>query len=141
MASSLHPVFLRPTNLPGPASLQRVLGAARASRAMIRAESTSAASVQAEQATLAASRPYRITLTRSKGLPIYLLAKRGGNKKLTRIRRIEGDVKELKKDLQEALGMDGKDVTINQLTKQIIVKGHMKPQIQQFFTDRPSTVL
>ncbi len=41
---------------------------------------------------------------------------------MTKVRRIEGDVTALKKDLQEALGMDGKDVTINQLTRQVIVK-------------------
>jgi large subunit ribosomal protein L49 len=66
--------------------------------------------------------PYRITRTPSNNYPIYTLAKRGGNMKLTKLRRIEGDVNVLRKDLQLALGMDEKDVVINQLTRHIIVK-------------------
>jgi large subunit ribosomal protein L49 len=50
------------------------------------------------------------------------MAKRGGNMKLTKLRRIEGDVTALRNDLREALGMDEKEVTINQLTRHIIVK-------------------
>ncbi|PBP23064.1 hypothetical protein BUE80_DR005749 [Diplocarpon rosae] len=141
MASSLHLKFFRSLVLSRPANLQRFLGAAKASRVVIRAESTSAAPSQAEQPTPAASRPYRITLTPSKNLPIYTLQKRGGNKRLTKVRRIEGDITALKKDLQEALGLREKDVTINQLTNQIMVKGFQKPQIEQFFKERPSTVL
>merc|ERR1712000_141377 len=73
--------------------------------------------------------------TTSNKLPIYLLWKRGGNKKLTRVRKIEGDVNLLKSDLQAALGVKEGDVTVNQLARQVIVKGHMKPQIEQFFKD------
>jgi len=42
--------------------------------------------------------------------------------KLTKLRRIEGDVTALRNDLRHALGMDEKEVTINQLTRHIIVK-------------------
>ncbi len=42
--------------------------------------------------------------------------------KLTKVRRIEGDVNALRNDLRAALGLDEKEVTINQLTRQIIVK-------------------
>ena len=42
--------------------------------------------------------------------------------KLTKIRRIEGDVAALREELQEALGVEQKEVVINQLTKHIIVK-------------------
>ncbi len=42
--------------------------------------------------------------------------------KLTKLRRIEGDVAALRRDLQEALGMEDKEVVINQLTRHIIVK-------------------
>jgi large subunit ribosomal protein L49 len=50
------------------------------------------------------------------------MAKRGGNMKLTKLRRIEGDVTALRNDLREALGLEEKEVTINQLTRHIIVK-------------------
>jgi len=53
--------------------------------------------------------------------------------KLTRLKRIEGDVNALRNDLREAFGMDEKEVTINQLTRHIIVKGHKKPEIEKFF--------
>lgn len=42
--------------------------------------------------------------------------------KLTKLRRIEGDVNALRSELQQALGMEQKEVTINQLTRHIIVK-------------------
>ncbi|KAG4427544.1 hypothetical protein IFR05_016972, partial [Cadophora sp. M221] len=60
---------------------------------------------------------------------------RGGNKKLTRVRKIEGDVNMLRADLQKELGVGEKDVVVNQLTRQVIVKGHMKSQIEKFFLD------
>lgn len=56
--------------------------------------------------------------------------------KLTKLRRIEGDVKALRNDLREALGMEEKEVAINQLTRHIIVKGHKKPEIEKFLKER-----
>jgi len=41
----------------------------------------------------------------------------------------------LRTDLQVALGVDEKEVTINQLTKQIIVKGHKKSEVLKFLED------
>jgi large subunit ribosomal protein L49 len=67
-------------------------------------------------------KPYRITRTGTHNLPVYLLSKRGGNLKQTRIRRIEGNINVLRTDLQAALGVEEKEVMINQLTQQIIVK-------------------
>ena len=76
--------------------------------------------------------------------------------KLTKVRRIEGDVTTLRNDLRAALGLDEKEVTINQLTRQIIVKvcyswivrllvfvvglicvqGHKKPEIEKFLKEQ-----
>lgn len=42
--------------------------------------------------------------------------------KLTKIRKIEGDLAALKSDLIMALKVEEKEVTINQLTRQILVK-------------------
>jgi large subunit ribosomal protein L49 len=108
MASQTMLPFLRPMALPRPATLNHFLGVSRLS--------TITAS------TPAAARPYFITKTPSNQYPIYTLSKRGGNMKLTRIRRIEGDLTALKKDLQAALNVAEKEVTINQLTRHIIVK-------------------
>jgi len=56
--------------------------------------------------------------------------------KLTKLRRIEGDVNALRNDLREALGLEDKEVTINQLTRHIIVKGHKKPEIEKFLKEQ-----
>ncbi|KAI9049358.1 hypothetical protein LZ554_006392 [Drepanopeziza brunnea f. sp. 'monogermtubi'] len=62
--------------------------------------------------------------------------------KLTRVKRIEGDLAVLRQDLQTVLGLeDGKAVVVNPVTRQVIVKGHFKSQIQQFFQDNPTTVV
>jgi len=55
--------------------------------------------------------------------------------KLTKLRKIEGDVNVLRSDLQNALGLTEQQVVINQLTRQIIVKGHKKAEIEQWLKD------
>ena len=65
--------------------------------------------------------PYHINRTKAQGLPIYEITK-GGNKRLTRIRRIVGDIKILKRDIQTALQVPDEHIKINYLTKTIIVK-------------------
>lgn len=66
--------------------------------------------------------PYHVHRTASQQLPIYNLAKRGGNLHQTRIRKIEGDVDALRRELMEALGRGEKEVVINRLTGHIVVK-------------------
>jgi large subunit ribosomal protein L49 len=121
MASSTPLLFLRPMALPRPSTLHRFLGIAKAYTTATTL-SSSPGPPTPTQATAAQPKPYRVTLTPSKNYPIYTLAKRGGNMKLTRLKRIEGDVNALRNDLREAFGMDEKEVTINQLTRHIIVK-------------------
>ena len=66
--------------------------------------------------------PYYIHRTASQQLPIYKLAKRGGNLRQTRLRKVEGDIARLRTDLQEALSLEDEHIKINQLTKHIIIK-------------------
>ena len=66
--------------------------------------------------------PYRVERTPSSNLPIYLLAKRGGNLKQTKLRKIEGDINTLRLQLRDALKLEDKEIVINQLTKQIIIR-------------------
>ena len=104
----MHMSVLRPLALPQPAILSRFLTTSTTS---------AAASPSSEHL------PYRVNRTPSKQLPIYLLAKRGGNLKQTRLRKIEGDINTLKEDLKQALGIvEDKEIQINQLTRHIIVK-------------------
>ncbi|KAE8445621.1 hypothetical protein EG329_013255 [Mollisiaceae sp. DMI_Dod_QoI] len=137
MASSIPLTFLRPMALPRASTISHFLGMARLSTT---AASTSASKVPSPATETGAIErkvyTYRITQTASKNYPIYTMAKRGGNMKLTKLRKIEGDVNALRKDLQVALGMDERDVVINQLTRHIIVKGHKTKEIEAFLTER-----
>lgn len=142
--------FLRPVALPRLATLSRFLSTTTSTSAASPAPATSAA-IDAAQLT------YRVNRTPSQQLPIYLLAKRGGNLKQTRLRKIEGDIAKLKQDLQKALGIiEDKEIQINQLTKHIIIKvsrpvygvlllrfstdlaiqGHRKPEVAKFLEER-----
>lgn len=66
--------------------------------------------------------PYHIHRTPSQQLPVYKLAKRGGNLRQTRLRKVEGDIARLRTDLQEALSLEDDHIKINHLTKHIIIK-------------------
>jgi large subunit ribosomal protein L49 len=122
MASSAPLLFLRPMALPRPSTLHRFLGIAKASTTATTSSSSPGPPTPTQAPAAAQPKPYRVTLTPSKNYPIYTLAKRGGNMKLTKLKRIEGDVNALRNDLREAFGVDDKEVTINQLTRHIIVK-------------------
>lgn len=65
---------------------------------------------------------YHVHRTASQQLPVYHLAKRGGNLHQTRVRKIEGDIMALRDDLRQALCLKEEHITINQLTRHIIIK-------------------
>ncbi|KAL9120761.1 MAG: hypothetical protein Q9187_002686 [Circinaria calcarea] len=79
---------------------------------------------------------YHVNRTPSQQLPVYHLAKRGGNLKQTRIRKISGDVASLRQDLQQALGLREEHIVINQLTKHIIIKGWKKTEVAKFLQEK-----
>lgn len=140
--------FLRPMALPRIATFKHFLGIAKASTSAIPSTTSTTTSTstpspppQSTSTTASASasaspsspipptapqaltKSYQISRTNTHNLPVYLLSKRGGNLKQTRIRRIEGDIKVLREDLQAALGVvDDKEVAINPVSRQIIVK-------------------
>jgi Mitochondrial large subunit ribosomal protein (Img2) len=86
--------------------------------------------------------PYTITRTRTRNLPIYEHVKAGGSKHITLIRRISGDLSSLSLHLQEALqipqkyidkqGRKKENVTINQLTRQIVVRGWRGAEVKRW---------
>ena len=74
------------------------------------------------QTAAATSRPpYNVTRTPSSQLRVYHLAKRGGNKKLTTVKGIEGNRQALAADLAGALRLGAKEVATNNLTGHVIV--------------------
>ncbi|KAI9878321.1 MAG: hypothetical protein M1830_001254 [Pleopsidium flavum] len=80
--------------------------------------------------------PYHVSRTPSNQLPIYLLAKRGGNLHQTRIKKIEGDIAELRKQLQQELKVAEQEIKINQLTRHIVIKGWRKPEVAKFLEEK-----
>ncbi|KAM3083301.1 54S ribosomal protein img2, mitochondrial [Clarireedia jacksonii] len=137
MASIIPLSFLRPMALPRATTLRRFLGVAKLSTdAPITTASMSTPVSASTKPATAPKQPYRVSRTPSNKLPVYLLNKAGGNLKQTRVRKIEGDVKVLRTQLQQALGLGEKEVTINQLTQQIIIRGHKKPEVVKFLVER-----
>lgn len=135
--SSLYFNFLRPLALPHASTLSRFLSTS--STSPTKSSSPSSQPSKSKLSTESAGSillPYRVLRTPSQQLPIYNLAKRGGNLKQTRLRKIEGDINVLRAHLQKALGLEDKEVVINQLTRHIIVKGHRKADIAKFLEDR-----
>ncbi|KAL9136270.1 MAG: hypothetical protein Q9175_002527 [Cornicularia normoerica] len=68
------------------------------------------------------SLPYHVHRTASLNLPIYHLAKRGGNLHQTRIRKIEGNVEKLREEIVATFALREEAVVINRLTGHIIIK-------------------
>ena len=65
---------------------------------------------------------YSITRTPTRGLPVYEIAKAGGNLKLTRVRKLAGNRENLKKELEAYLMPKPAYVKINPVTGHVIVK-------------------
>jgi len=55
-------------------------------------------------------------------LPVYQLAKSGGNLKLTRVRKLGGELETLRKQLESTLSPKPEYVKINPLTGHIMIK-------------------
>lgn len=125
----MYLTFLRPLALPRAATFTRFLATASKAKAASASAAKATANLkkytpinQPPSAEAIAALPYRISRTPSKLFPVYLLRKRGGNLHQTRLRKIEGNINVLRKDLQMALLLEEKDIFINQLTRQIIIK-------------------
>ncbi|KAK4611640.1 hypothetical protein CLAFUW4_12940 [Fulvia fulva] len=80
--------------------------------------------------------PYFVTRSANNELPIYTLRKRGGNLKMTRVKKIDGDRLRLRDALRVALGVADKDAVVNSVTGHIMIKGHHKPRIEKFLRER-----
>lgn len=79
--------------------------------------------------------PYYVYRTASQQLPVYQIAKRGGNLHQTRIRKINGDVKKLRDDIQKALELKEGNIAINSITGHITIKVFSRRA--QYFISEP----
>nr|OQO15500.1 hypothetical protein B0A51_16911 [Rachicladosporium sp. CCFEE 5018] len=80
--------------------------------------------------------PYFVTRTPSNELPIYTLRKRGGNMLLTRVKKIDGKIEDLRDELRVHLGLGEKEAVINRITNHVVLKGHHRPKVEQFLRER-----
>ncbi|KEZ38902.1 hypothetical protein SAPIO_CDS10221 [Scedosporium apiospermum] len=94
--------------------------------------STTTATSSAATSATTTSTPYLVSRTKSNRLPVYLRIQAGGSKRTTLIRRIDGDALALKADVQEALGVDKADVSLNPVTGHVVVKGSHVPSITEW---------
>jgi large subunit ribosomal protein L49 len=79
---------------------------------------------------------YYITRTSSNELPVYQLRKRGGNLKMTRIKKIDGRPETLRDELQAKLGLQEKEAVVNAVTKHVVLKGFWKNEVDQYLRER-----
>ncbi|EMD00075.1 hypothetical protein BAUCODRAFT_21735 [Baudoinia panamericana UAMH 10762] len=80
--------------------------------------------------------PYFVTRTPSMELPVYQLRKRGGNMKLTRVKKVDGKVESLRDELRAALGLGEKEAVVNPVTRHVMLKGHLKTEVDKFLRER-----
>ncbi|THZ41353.1 hypothetical protein D6C87_05792 [Aureobasidium pullulans] len=88
------------------------------------------------ESEIAPNLPYFVTRTPSNELPIYTLRKRGGNMRLTRVKKIDGKIDVLRDALQMELGVPDAECVINRLTNHVMIKGWHKPRIEAFLKAR-----
>ncbi|KAK3054822.1 54S ribosomal protein img2, mitochondrial [Extremus antarcticus] len=83
---------------------------------------------------------YFVSRTRSNELPVYHDVKRGGNLKLTLVRKVDGKVEALRDELRTTLGtsvgLDQDRVVVNGVTRQVVIKGHYKMEVERFLRER-----
>lgn len=84
-------------------------------------------------ATVDGPLPYYVHRTPTGNLPVYQEIRSGGNRHQTRIRRVEGDLQFLIRQIHEALELDKKDIIFNSLTSQVVIKGREKERVLELF--------
>ena len=71
---------------------------------------------------------------------MYSDSKRGGNLKLTLVRKVSGEVGVLRDALREVLrasvGLDKERVVVNERTRQVVIKGEVKSVVLRFLRER-----
>jgi len=71
---------------------------------------------------------------------VYHDVKRGGNLKLTLVRKVDGKVEALRDELRTTLGtsvgLDQDRVVVNGVTRQVVIKGHYKMEVERFLRER-----
>lgn len=81
--------------------------------------------------------PYFVTRSSKNSLPIYTLRKRGGNLKMTRVKRVDGRAEVLGEELRGVLGLSAKgEVVVSPVNGHVMLKGHHKEAVERFLRER-----
>ncbi|XXH02036.1 mitochondrial large ribosomal subunit [Hypoxylon texense] len=78
--------------------------------------------------------PYFVGRNNLNSLSVYHKKKRGGNLEVTVLKKGEGDLRALKQDIKEALQLNEGDISINSVTRHIVIRGHKRVQVVNFLT-------
>jgi len=70
-----------------------------------------------------------VSRTHTKNLPVYLETKRGGNLKITTVKKVDGDKQLMRRSLAEAMGLGVDQVQVNTTTGHIVVKASFPPSL------------
>ncbi|KAJ1887070.1 mitochondrial 54S ribosomal protein img2 [Coemansia sp. S100] len=101
---------------------------ARAYESTLAAADTAASSSGPQLVTY----PYFIHRTRFQSLPVYTDVKNGKTRKLTIVRRIEGDLEALRSDMSKALS--DSSIQIKKASQQLVIKGERSDEVRAWLT-------
>ncbi|KAK1767377.1 mitochondrial large subunit ribosomal protein-domain-containing protein [Phialemonium atrogriseum] len=121
---------------PSPAPTRTVTEPFTSTTTTTTATATPAAAATTTTTTAPVSRPYFVSRTPSKNLPVYQDAKRGGNLKMTYLKKVEGDAQALKQNLAEQLSLRPDQIRLNPVTGHIQISGHFKDKVATYLTEQ-----
>ncbi|KAJ1887051.1 mitochondrial 54S ribosomal protein img2 [Coemansia sp. RSA 2337] len=101
---------------------------ARAYESTLAAADTAASSSGPQLVTY----PYFVHRTRFQSLPVYTDVKNGKTRKLTIVRRIEGDLEALRSDMSKALS--DSTIQIKKASQQLVIKGERSDEVRAWLT-------
>ncbi|KAJ2612372.1 mitochondrial large ribosomal subunit [Coemansia sp. RSA 1365] len=78
--------------------------------------------------------PYYIRRTRFQSLPVYTEIRNGRTRKLTILRRIDGDLGALRADISKAL--DEESVVVKAISRQLVIKGDRSTELRKWLTEK-----
>ncbi|KAK0705727.1 mitochondrial large subunit ribosomal protein-domain-containing protein [Apiosordaria backusii] len=82
------------------------------------------------------SYPFVVGRSGANNFSVYQLAKRGGNLKLTLVKKVEGNRIAFKEELAKGLKLSAKDIKVSSLTGHVEVRGHRKSEIVAFLEEK-----
>ncbi|KAJ2756081.1 mitochondrial 54S ribosomal protein img2 [Coemansia aciculifera] len=100
----------------------------RAYESTLAAADTAAASSSPQLVTY----PYFVHRTRFQSLPVYTDIKNGKTRKLTIVRRVEGDLEALRADMSKALS--DSSIQIKKASQQLVIKGERSDEVRAWLT-------